>query len=252
MEQGLTVVKSNELIEASYRFTLTEQRLVLFCIAQMDSMGSYSKKDEFYVKAKDFQAFFGLKGESVYRDLKAAEESLFNRKFNYINQETKRVRKTRWISAVEYDGEEGLVLQFSPDVLPFITQIKSNYTQYRLQSISSLNSIHAIRIYELCLQYLKIGERKLAVDELKTMLGIEDQYSIFKQFNQWVLKPSIDQINKHTDIRIQVEPVRKLRKIVALKFKIKSKQPTKHKASEQKTNSTFKKLRETLEENYIH
>lgn len=253
MNQNLTVVKSNKLIEASYRLSLMEQRLVLFCISQMDSVGSsYGKKDEFKISAKSFQAFFGLKGESIYRDLKAAEETLFNRKFNYVNPKTGRLRKTRWISAVEYDGEEGLIVQFSQDIIPFLSQIKGNYTQYQLEKITNLNSVHAIRIYELCLQYLKIGERLFELEKIKAMLGIEDQYSEFKDFNKWVIKPSVDQINKHTDIRIQVEPIRKLRKIVSLKFKIKSKQPAKHKASEQRTNSTLKKLRETLEENYIH
>ena len=243
MKKDLTVVKANKLIEASYRLSLTEQRLVLFCISQMDSVqGIYGKKDEFRISVKDYQAFFGLTGKSVYRDIKAAEEHFFDRKFSYVNPETGRVRKTRWISAVEYDSDEGVTLQFSQDVLPFLSQIKGNYTQYRLEVISNLSSVHSIRIYELCLQYLKIGERVTGVEELKMILGLENQYSAYKDFNKWVLKPSIEQINKHTDIRIQMEPVKKPRKIIALKFKIKSKEKSHKKVSKQKIDSELKKI----------
>lgn len=50
----LTVCKSNEVIEAGYRLSLNEQRVVLACIGQVNSMEELLKTDEFELSAKDF------------------------------------------------------------------------------------------------------------------------------------------------------------------------------------------------------
>jgi len=47
MKQNLRVVKSNKVIEAGYRMTLNEQRLILACIAQIKKEQVVSVNDKF-------------------------------------------------------------------------------------------------------------------------------------------------------------------------------------------------------------
>jgi plasmid replication initiation protein len=249
----LIVTKSNTLIEAGYRLNLDEQRLLLLAIGQIDSReADVTSKDLFTVSAKDFSVFTNGNTKNSYRDIKKAAEDLYERSITFYERDTGSVLHTRWVSAVKYNDNSGNVeLRFASDVLPLLTQIRGHFTQYNLVNISNLTSIHAIRIYEFCLQYLSIGKRDIEIDEFKYLLGIEDQYPEFKALNQWVLKPSITQINKHTDIIIKVNLKRKLRKVVGFSFEIKSKQARSQKSSNQKINSELKKLSESLNTNSI-
>jgi hypothetical protein len=74
-------------------------------------------------------------------------------------------------------------------------------------------------------QYESIGQRKLRIDELKRMFELIDEYPLFANFHQRVIKPSIKDINAHTDITItDVERIKQGRKVVALNFIFESKQ----------------------------
>ena len=250
-KEKLTVVKSNALVESSYRLSLGEKRLLLACIAKLDSKGiKYAKDDGITVTAREFSELFDITSKNEYRDLEDAAEKLFERKITFDDKPRKIKYVSRWAGDMDYNyGEGSVTIHFSKRVLPYITQLKGQFTQYRLEKVSALTSVHAIRIYELCLQYLKFGFREFEVEKLKNILGVKKQYTEFKAFNRKVLKPSTEQINKYTDIKIDIEPIKKSRKIVALKFTIKSKSKSHHKASNQKTNSTIKSLRQSLEEN---
>jgi plasmid replication initiation protein len=244
----LIVTKSNTLIEAGYRLNLDEQRLILLAIGQIESKGTdLTNKDLFTVTAKDFSVFAGGDTRNSYRDIKKAAEDLYERSITFYERDTGSVLHTRWVSAVKYNDNSGNVeLRFASDVLPLLTQIRGHFTQYNLINISNLTSIHAIRIYEFCLQYLSISKRDIELDEFKYLLGIEDQYPEFKELNRCVLKSSVAQINKHTDIIIKVNLKRKLRKVIGFTFEIKSKQARSQKSSNQKINSELKKLSESL------
>ena len=252
-KEKLTVVKSNALVESSYRLSLGEKRLLLACIAKLDSKGiKYAKCDGVTVTAREFTELFEIKSNNAYRDLEDAAENLFDRRITFNDKKRKIKYVSRWAGDMDYNyGEGSVTIFFSQRILPYITRLKGQFTQYRLERVASLTSVHAIRIYEICLQYLKIGEREIKIEKLKEALGLRDQYYEFKVFNRKVLKPSLEQINKRTDLTIKIEPIRKSRKIVALKFIIKQKSKTSHKASAQKMNTQFKKMGEILEETTI-
>jgi len=248
-EKGLMVVKSNKLIEASYKLSLQEQRLLLSCIAQIDSHKDISKQDEFRITAKDFSTLANIPIKNAYRDLKEAAECLFERRLTFKSPSSDKFLVSRWVSSVEYNEKEGSVeLCFAQRILPLISQIRGHFTRYKIENIANLTSIHSIRIYELCLQYLTIGSRKISIEELKNCLGIENQYPEFKDLNKRVLKPSVDQINKHTDIKIKLTAIRKLRKIESLKFEIESKKPKHHKLSNQKINKELTSISKYLDQ----
>ena len=52
---NLVVVKSNEVITASYKLTLNEQRIVLSCISKIDSMKELTKKDGVTIRVDEIK-----------------------------------------------------------------------------------------------------------------------------------------------------------------------------------------------------
>ena len=63
--KNLTVCKANKVIEAGYKLSLNEQRVVLACISQVNSVEELFKTDRFELSAKDFAKliwYFGRQG----------------------------------------------------------------------------------------------------------------------------------------------------------------------------------------------
>jgi len=54
---------------------------------------------------------------------------------------------------------------------------------------------------------------------MKVMFEVEDKYRLFGDFNRWVIRPAIKEINKYTDLIVtDTEKVKEGRRVVAMKF----------------------------------
>lgn len=111
-------------------------------------------------------------------------------------------------------------LRFSQEVVPYITRLEKEFTSYRLERIGAMSSPNAIRVYELLLQYAKLGERTIETEELKRLLGLEGKYTKFSMFQKSVIDPSVDQINEFSDIQVSWKPRKTGRKFSHLVFSI--------------------------------
>ena len=76
--QNELVVKSNQVIEASYRLSVVEQRVVLSAIAKIPKMSEVSDDEIYTVSVQDLQAL-GVHEKTAYRDLKEAVNRLYER-----------------------------------------------------------------------------------------------------------------------------------------------------------------------------
>jgi hypothetical protein len=128
---------------------------------------------------------------------------------------------------VMQDGEEGksgaanneYIDVVVEDVMrPLLLQLQKNFTAYDLQNVVKLG-VYPIRVYELLKQYQSIGSRTIRVDEMKIMIEVEDKYRLFGDFNRWIIRPAIKEINEYTDLLVtDTERVKEGRRVVAMKF----------------------------------
>lgn len=228
-KSGAMIVKSNRLIEASYRLNLIEQQIILYSIWRSREDGTAHLKDEpITIEARDFAATFGIKSSNVYTFLKEAVSTLFERKvmIHDIHPETGKPRrgKTRWVSDIAYVDGEGLVqFTFAPKVRPYIARLEGHHTKYALQAVVGMTSGHAIRLYELLAQYTSIGERPIQLVDLKDKLGIPGEYKAIKDFKIRVLDLAVEQINTHSDLRVSYTQTKTGKAITGFIFTIKKK-----------------------------
>lgn len=217
MNSELMVYKDNYLVEASYRLSLMEQRIMLFTIARLDPTNP-KLNHEFYVR--DFLSFFpDLDQRSIYNNLKDAIDKLWDRSVKTEHPEY--VQYFRWISSKKYYKDEGRIsLSFTPEIMPYLSQLEKQFTRYQLKNISSFKGSYSIRLYELLTQYKSTGNRGISIQDLRNWLQIGDKYPRYNSFREWVIEPSISEINQKSDLLISVEPIKRGRKILALEFKI--------------------------------
>ncbi|MFK0730873.1 MAG: replication initiation protein RepM [Gloeotrichia echinulata HAB0833] len=225
------VVKSNRIIEASYRLTLNEQRIILYaiCRTREEQKGLFPHLPLTITADLFLKQFPAVGKQHVYEQLKEAMDNLYDRSVTFydIDPETglERVNKTRWISKASYvDGAGRLQVVFTQDVIDHITRLEAEFTTYQLEKVGNMSSAYAVRIYEMLAQYREIGARELNLKWLRDALQIaDDEYKLTKNFMMRVLDASVDQINQHSDLKVSYTPKKTGRAITDFVFKIKEK-----------------------------
>ena len=221
------VVKSNRLVEACYRLNLIEQQIILFAISRSrDEQLGLSPNNPVTIAASAFAKVFGTNESKVYGQLKEALGDLFERSVTIYDTDPAtgkdRTVTTRWISDKAYiDGAGHIQLTFAPRVIPYITRLESEFTSYRLEKISGMSSAHAVRLYELLVQYLTIGKREIELSDLRKSLGLTYEYKAIKDFKKRVIDVAEAQINEHSDIRVSYTQRKTGRTVSHLIFAIK-------------------------------
>lgn len=210
------VSKSNFLVEASYHLTLQEQRLILVCLAKLDSRGDVPK--ETIILASDYAQLMKIDIKNAHRELYKAAEKLYNR--SIVVSDPKKTEEFRWIQkkAIYHQGEGRVTLTWSDDVLIYISQLKQRFTTYRLSDVADLGSTYAIRLYELLMQFNTTKERKISLIKFKSLFNLEDKYLLFRDLNKRVIKPAVKEINQSSNLIVFYNVIKEGRSVVSLQF----------------------------------
>ncbi|OZI06994.1 hypothetical protein BWI93_16915, partial [Siphonobacter sp. BAB-5385] len=101
-------------------------------------------------------------------------------------------------------------------------ELANGYTTTDLQTILSLKSVHAIRMYELLMMYRKKNEWVIEIDRLKGLLGLNlTAYKSFTDFETRILKYTQKELSERCGLYFDWEIAAKERKkITTLKFVI--------------------------------
>lgn len=200
------VVKSNRLVEASYRLTLAEQRIMLLAIIEGREMKTGLTSDTLIeIRAADYAKTFDIPENQAYEQMIEAEKNLFNRyvMLHDINPKTGKEDdlKVRWISAVRYPkGGGSIYIQFAQQMIKYIARLEVEFTPYRLEKVAKMSSIYAIRLYELLIQWGGIGKREVELKWLKKTLMLDKDYPRLFDFKKYVIGVAISQINEFSDL----------------------------------------------------
>lgn len=202
------VVKSNELITASYAMTVNEQRLLLACIGQIDSRTTLDNGAVFRLSVEEARDLFYTKGDqrNAYRDMQDACERLFERKVRIALPESQELL-TRFVQSIVFDPENGTAdLRFAYEILPYLSQLEANFTKYRLSNIVQLTSSHAVRIYELIVSWATQGQyyKEMEIDAFRELLGLGDKYKQNGELRRFVTDRAVQQINESTDFELDI------------------------------------------------
>jgi plasmid replication initiation protein len=238
--QNLTVYKANQVVEAGYRLSLNEQRVVLACIAKVQSKEALLVTDQFELSAKDFANIFSVSDDRAYHALIEVAESLFNR-YVIIDKpfpDRPRVKrlKTRWISSIYYMTDDGkITLTFAKDMLPYLSQLKGQFTKYELKHIGNMTSIYGVRLYELLMQWKTTGTRTIEIDWLKKQFEIEELYPDMHNLKKRIIDPAVKDINTHSNYQVTWTQGKTGRRVTHLTFTFAEKQ-----SETEKTKKTTK------------
>jgi plasmid replication initiation protein len=200
------VRKSNELIEAKYQIhDIGEQRVICMLLAQIQPNDEDFKA--YRLSVVNFAKVLGLTGNSTYETLDRIASSLVSRKISIKNE--KSFLHMNWLSSARYEHGSGYIeLSFDPNLKPYLLQLKSHFTQYKLDNVLHFKSQYSIRLYEfLKKESFKAKNRKFEkyfeYEELREIFSIrKTEYLKFSHFKDKTINPAVLEISHKSDINI--------------------------------------------------
>ena len=80
---NLSVSKSNNLIDASYKLNVQAQKLVLACLRKIDSRPDKSIPKEISLTASEFSNLMGIDIKNAHREFYKAADALFKSSIHF-------------------------------------------------------------------------------------------------------------------------------------------------------------------------
>ena len=175
-------------------------------------------------------------GKLVNKSVIIIDKSLKNRKKTLV---------THWFSSVTHNEDGTIKISFDTELLPYLLQLRTNFTTYTLDNILPMKKKYSIRFYELLKQYQKIGKRNFTVSELREILNCENEYLKFAEFERRIIVPAVKEINDHSDIYVEYKKLKTGRIITEIEFIIKSKRAVENTKEIITACDEFEKLTQT-------
>lgn len=222
IEQKRNVVKANNLVEARYKLTTVEQKIVILLISEIDFQDDSFL--EYFITTGNLMNVLGVHdGGGDYKFIADTVDSLMSRVL-HIPFQNGSWFKSHWVSSAHYDAEKGgITFCLDEKLKPYLLKLKESFVKYDRRQVLSLNSTYSIRFYEFMVKYRKLGSFRVSLEELKTALEITgDTYKKYSNFKLRVLEPARQELEEKTDIRFTYKEIRRKKGVAEFYFEISS------------------------------
>ena len=235
------VVEHNSLITSIAKMDKTPLKMFELAVSCIDTEKPL-EDNTVYLSKKDLFAFFKVSDNDKHSRFKEAVEKMQKQAFFKIKEKKDKGFEFENIVPIPYvkwtDYNDEVLIRFSPEIIPYLVNLKKNFTQHALSDLAELNSKYSIILYRwLSMNYnqyehysVKGGRREeqvesyrnptISIKELRTMTDTVKLYKEFRDLDKRVLKESLEEINTHTSFNVTYEKVKKGRSIDSIVFHI--------------------------------
>ena len=192
VKKNTLVVQANQLVEAKYRLSVDEQKIIRILVSQINREDGDFRDYEFHVR--QLAELLGMEHKDPYGVLREITKKLISKVLEFHNPETNTFLQVAWLASAKYKKGEGTVsMSFHPSLKPLLLHIKSYFTKYELSQILHFKGQYAIRFFELRKSFLGRGKNEVffSLKELWELFKLEkNEYKQFSDFKKRVLEPA--------------------------------------------------------------
>ncbi|MEW8465554.1 MAG: replication initiation protein [Candidatus Thiodiazotropha endolucinida] len=215
------VCKSNMLIEAHYKLTFVELRVVLLGVAQLNPREPVP--DGIEITAAEYAEAYDTPRNDVYKAFDHAAKRLPDRTLKVFDKAGtgKRISwlKPNTAAAELYPkGSGAFNLCFSDEVKAYLAGLSRCFTVYELEKIAPLNSYYSMRLYEQLCQWRSTGKLVVTLEAFRGRLGLDGKHEQFKYLKRDVINLAIEELHEKSSLAIACEVKRRNNKVVGLTF----------------------------------
>lgn len=124
-------------------------------------------------------------------------------------------------------GKRMIKVELHKEAVKYFCELSQGFTEYKLLAALSLKKTYSQRMYELLSRWKDTGIWKVAVDELKELVGVSGKTYNYATFKKRVIIAAQDEINESTDIYFTFKEHKTGRSFTHITFNIKHEKPVK-------------------------
>lgn len=238
------VVEHNSLITSIAKMDKTPLKMFELAVSCINTEEP-PKDNTVYLSKADLFAFFKVSDNDKHSRFKQAVRAMQKEAYFEIKEEAGKGFKFKSIVPIPYvewtDYHDEVKIEFHREIMPYLINLKKNFTQHALSEISELNSKYSIILYRwLSMNYnqyehysVKGGRRaeqvesyrnpSISVKELRIMTDTVNEYQRFTNFTKKILDIPLKEINDNTTFKVSYDKVKKGRSIDSIVFHIEKK-----------------------------
>ena len=235
------VVEHNSLITSIAKMDKTPLKMFELAVSCIDTEEP-PKDHTVYLSKEELFTFFKVSDNDKHSRFKQAVENMQKQAFFKIKEKKEQGFEFENIVPIPYvkwtDYHDEVTIRFSPEIMPYLINLKKNFTQHALSDLAELNSKYSIILYRwLSMNYnqyehysVKGGRREeqveayrnpsISIRELREMTDTINDYKRFTHFETRVLKEPLEEINEHTSFNVSYDKIKKGRSIDSIVFHI--------------------------------
>jgi hypothetical protein len=214
------IVQHNALVNAQFSLSSTESRLFLAMLARISPRDTKFAKCE--VPVHDIMEATSNNFAHVRKILDHFGKCTLRIEGLTPDGRRRQKREFTVIPLVHYakyrDGEAFVEARFNDLLLPYLLELRDNFTKAQLAELLKLKSPSTFRIYWLLREYASFGKRTIPLEELKATLGLGEEYERFNNFRVRVLDRARKEL-ADTDTAFTYEPIKNGREVSAIEFR---------------------------------
>jgi plasmid replication initiation protein len=224
------IAMSNALTRAGHGLTLGEKRLIFCAISKLDSKRILrpGEAPTSRVTAAEYAAIAQCEPSAAYEALQTASKNLYNRSITFYIQAKNRkgrsvgetITHMRWVGRASYKKAEGWVeLAWWHELLPHLTGLRKEFTEYQLKQTHALRSIYSWKLLELLMKFESTGWAQYTIEDFCTaMEATPKQRENFANIRRKIIEPAVKELQEKDGWLIQWQPIKAGRKVVSLRF----------------------------------
>ena len=235
------VVEHNSLITSIAKMDKTPLKMFELAVSCIDTEKQL-EDNTVYLSKRDLFAFFKVSDNDKHSRFKEAVEKMQKQAFFKIKEKKDKGFEFENIVPIPYvkwtDYNDEVLIRFSPEIIPYLVNLKKNFTQHALSDLAELNSKYSIILYRwLSMNYnqyehysYKGGRREeqveayrnptISIRELRALTDTVKDYPRIDNFETWILKKPLEEINAHTSFNVTYDKIKKGRSIDSIVFHI--------------------------------
>lgn len=235
------VAEHNDLISSVAKMDKTPLKIFELAVSCIDT-DNPPEDNTVYLSKRELFSFFDVSDSNKHSRFKEAIERMQKQAFFQIKEEKKKGFKFKSIVPIPYiewnDYNDNVRIEFSQHIMPYLIDLKTNFTQYAISDIMGLNQLYSIILYKwLCMSYNQFEHYqhkpnrtqkqleeyknpKISVKDLRALTDTENIYTRMFHFTEWVLDNPIKEINENTHFNVTYDKIKKGRSIDSIQFHI--------------------------------
>lgn len=222
-EGNQIAVLANQIIRARHRLDPRQQKVLAWAVAQIARDDS-----DFLTHTLSISEFAKLTGSdsgSLFREMEAVTKSLLRAVIEIKENDGDRRRIAfQWLSRCVYrDGEGTVEIRFHDELKPYLLELRSRFTQLRLDQFFRFRSSYTIRFFERIEMERGMGREgwTMTVEAMRDWLGIEaGAYKFFGLFRAKVIDVAQRELDTKGDWSFSFQLVKTGSKITGVEFTI--------------------------------